>query len=294
MIARRSAAALGGLIAALSIGAVVSLSVADAGGAGANAGDQRAAQLEAARALAELTLPAGAVRSATDPSGGALTAAALAPSTPRLIDRHEFSRVPGSPQAVVAWVGTHRPAGTQVTATGSGSGPHGALELTQLSFTRVDAGVESSALVVAATSLRSGWSAVRVDVQAVWLLVRPAWATVPSQVRAATIIVQRLGGLPGRPVAVTAPAEVRRIARLVNRLPVSQRDGAAISCPVDRGPIVRVAFYRRSGDRTPVAVATADGSGCGMVALKVHGRTAPALAGGPRLIRALGRLIRTS
>jgi hypothetical protein len=30
------------------------------------------------------------------------------------------------------------------------------------------------------------------------------------------------------------------------------------------------------------------------VALKVHGRTAPALAGGPRLIRALGRLIRTS
>jgi len=38
-------------------------------------------------------------------------------------------------------------------------------------------------------------------------------------------------------------------------------------------------------------VASADGSGCGVVTLRIRGRTAPALSGAPGLIKALDRLL---
>ena len=129
--------------------------------------------------------------------------------------------------------------------------------------------------------------AVRVDAQAVSLLTRPAWAQVPAGVRVLKIKVRRLGAPVGGPVTVAAPARVRRIVREVNRLPVWQMANVPVACPADVGPLVQVAFFRRRGDAVPAAVATADGSGCGTVALEVHGRTAPSLTGGPAVIAAL-------
>jgi hypothetical protein len=152
--------------------------------------------------------------------------------------------------------------------------------------------VWSSALIVTATSLPSGATAVRADAQVSALLVRPAWARIPSDVRAVTIRVTRLAPPPARRVTVTAPVRVKRIARLVDRLPVWQLGDGAVACPADWGPLVRLSFFRRPGDAGPVAVAVADGGGCGTLSLKVRGRTAPALTGGPQLISALGIRLR--
>jgi hypothetical protein len=138
---------------------------------------------------------------------------------------------------------------------------------------------------MAATSLRTGGSAARVDAQVVWRRSRPGWAIVPAGVAAITLSVQRPGSPP---VTVRASARVRRIVRLVNQLPVWQLGGGAVNCPADVGTIVKVAFFTRAGDRVPVAVAKADGSGCRTVLLSVRGRTAPVLRGGRRLIAALG------
>ena len=43
----------------------------------------------------------------------------------------------------------------------------------------------------------------------------------------------------------------------------------------------------------PVAVATADGSGCGLVTFTLHGRSAPALIDGPQPLARLESLLRT-
>jgi hypothetical protein len=159
------------------------------------------------------------------------------------------------------------------------------VRLLTLSFAHPPAGIVSSALVLEATALRTGGSAVRGDAEVVWRLARPGWAVVPAGVRELRISVQRPAT---RPVTVTSPGRVRRIVALVNRLPVWQLGGGVVSCPADVGPIVKLAFFKRIGDRVPVAVAMADGSGCRTVMLSVRGRTAPALSGGRRLISALG------
>lgn len=272
------------------LGAVVAggVLVADpAGGAhGAPGSDRGVAQAEAARALSSVSLPPGWARVAADPSGGALAAPEIKPLTPRLVDRHAFWRVSGSPQSVLGWVQSHLPAGSQISGSGEASGPRGPLvRLLTLSFAHPPAGIVSNTLVVAATALRTGGSAVRGDAEVVWRLSRPGWAVVPAGVRVIRVSVQRSGM---RRVTVTSPARVRRIVGLVNRLPVWQLGGSVANCPADLGPIVKVAFFRRIGDRVPVAVAKADASGCRTVVLSTRGRTAPVLSGGPQLISALG------
>ena len=167
------AAALGMIVAAVG-----GISLADAA-VGSNASARDAARLEATRALGAIALPPGAVRAATDPSGGALAVVALRPLTPRLVERHAFSRVPGSPQAALTWMRRHLPAGARITGRGEQSRPQGpTVSVVQLSFGHVPPGVMSSSLVVAAAP-RSGATAIRVDAEAVWRLARPAWARVP-------------------------------------------------------------------------------------------------------------------
>lgn len=110
---------------------------------------------------------------------------------------------------------------------------------------------------------------------------------IPSGVRVVTISSRKFKRHWG-PYTVTNHAEVRRIVRLVDRLSLAQP--GAHACPVDRGPLVRIAFRRRAGAK-PVAVAMADGSGCGDVSLRIYGRRQPGLAGGPGLIRRLRSLL---
>ena len=73
-----------------------------------------------------------------------------------------------------------------------------------------------------------------------------------------------------------------RVVAYVNGLPLAQP--GVMACPNDRGPFVELDF-RPAGRGAPVAVAVADGGGCGLVTLRVHGRAEPSLTGGPGLIR---------
>jgi hypothetical protein len=272
--------------------AVAALMVALSGGAlavartvGLTAAHQRAARLEAQRALGELSLPAGASASANDPAPAVLSAPVLRPGSARLVDLHRFWVVPGTPAAVIGWVKDNAQPGWTVSESGSDRGPQGRVsDSLALTHVRPAAGVWSSTLLVTATPLPSGAAAVRADAQAIPLLVRPRWARIPWDVRAVTVTGARLA----RPVTITTPARVRRIVQLLDRLPVWQLGGGPEACPIDRGPLLMLSFFRRLGDARPVGVADADGSGCRTVSLTVRGRTAPVLSGGPRLISALG------
>jgi hypothetical protein len=72
------------------------------------------------------------------------------------------------------------------------------------------------------------------------------------------------------------------------RVPPASQPGVS-SCPADLGSLIRLAFYLDSP--VPLAVATIDPSGCGLVSLTIGGRREPPLAGGVPLARRLGRVL---
>jgi hypothetical protein len=252
-------------------------------------GNQRAAQDAAQSMLGALQLPTGAVPSATDPSrSGRLRSRSNYPMTPALVDLHKFWRIPGSPHAVLGWVQAHPPAGMQGNMSGSSAGPRGLITSWYGFGSTPTTGLSSRELVVTVASATGGGTAVRADAQAVWILARPASEVVPVGVTRVTIRVRRPGHRVSTPITLSAPSKVKRVAKLVNELPRFQP--GAVACPADIGPLVELDFRRASGV-PPVAIAIADGSGCGLVQFTLRGRHEPALAAGPGLIRELTALL---
>lgn len=244
---------------------------------------RRAAIPLARRVLAALRLPAGATRAHGDFTGGRLRHPGQAPLTPNLVDLHSFWRVPEDPASVYQWLLHNPPPGWKPLATGEGT-QNGAF-----TYGLVVYGSSLKSLVVATTAAPGGGAAVRADAEVVWLFVRPRSERVPSGIRMVTITSQRPGGRRSGPIVVSAPRTVRRIVTLVNRLPAAQ-PGVA-SCSADIGPYVAIEF-RRAAAQAPVAVATADDTGCGSVTFTLNGRREHLLTDGPRLIARLEALLR--
>lgn len=238
------------------------------------------ARSDARRILGELRLPPGAAASASDPSGGVLRQPASRPATPNLVDVHGFWTLPGDPQGALDWIERHPPAGSRQTLSGAGAGS-GAQDDWFAGFSFP--GPAERTLLVTVTDAGGGTTALRADAQVIWLAVRPRWERVPSAVRLVTVTQGPTAMVEGD------PGRVRRIAGLVNHLPVAQP--GATACPVDTGQRMRLAF-RRSANGPPVAVAIAEGGGCGLVTFSLHGRRGPVLAGGRRLIRRVRAILR--
>jgi hypothetical protein len=256
--------------------------------------NERAAHAGARHLLAEVTLPAGAVVSRSDPSLHRLLARpSESIADTELIDRHRFWRVPGTPTAVLAWVKAHRPAGSSVVGTSASSSPRGNVEGVAFSFPAVRGVLRSRLLNVAVATARGGGTAVRADAEVAWVLPRSAGERVPPDARVVSITNTHVDTRPGRPrtsapITVTDAGKVRRIAGLVDALPLDQL--GLVPCPADFGPTVDLKFYAVRGGAV-LAEASAEGSGCGIVSFSLAGKAEPPLTGGPRLIHQLGKLL---
>jgi hypothetical protein len=81
--------------------------------AGSAAANRASATAEAARLLGLVALPAGVVRSATEPPGDqhGLGEPTYDEATPNLVDANAWWTTTASPQAVLAYVAAHLPAG---------------------------------------------------------------------------------------------------------------------------------------------------------------------------------------
>ena len=147
-------------------------------------------------------------------------------------------------------------------------------------------------LIVAVAQAAGGGTALRADAEVVWVVTRSARERVPAGVTVVTITVRRpLGGRgSAKPISLTVTRQrtVRRIVEFVDALPTAQP--GTVACPNDVGPMVELDFRARRG-APPVAVAIADGSGCGFVTFAIRGHTEPKLADGPRLIKQLTSLL---
>ncbi len=252
------------------------------------AGNKSRAEAEAARLLAEVQLPAGAVEIATPPA--ALNDPAVGvPSTSSLIDKARFWRVSMSLDAAVAWIRAHRPAGLTLGASAS-SGTRYGVQARGIAFDdRETAAWQYAQLQIGVASLGVGVSAIRADGLALWIDPRPMKDTrigrrmrvtatdgCPSTDRVvvgvsnpATDLAEglvpaasptggllcRYAGLNGKPFGLIAGRTLgadaaRHINTLASRISLDHlNDEAPWSCPADDGSAtVVVLAYRGRAD----------------------------------------------
>lgn len=282
MAVRKWAAGLAVLaVAAGAASAVTNTSIAT---------NERDATAASQRMLAALRLPPGASPSQGDPSGSRLSKSPTHPATPDLVDLHRFWTVPGAPHDALAWIEAHPPAGGKLSMSGA-SGVNGTTvsQYDGFAFLEPVRGLPAptETLLISVTTARGGGTALRADAQTVWLFLRPRSERIPPGVRAVTIVARGLAGSSETQRTVSDRRKVRRIIALVDALPAWQPGDYA--CPAVYRPHVTLAFAGRRG-RT-LAIARADGDGCGIVNLWIHGRREHALADGPLLIKKLGSLL---
>jgi hypothetical protein len=275
------------MLAALSIGFAAAFAAQASGGIADN---DRAARADAPRLLAALAVPPGATPVSADPSRSkVLGASPSRPATPALVDVHKFWRVPGDPQSALNWIQSHPPSphhdttGRTLTSTGGESAWDG------YSFSPIPGTLSSRVVIVSAARATGGGTALRADAQVIWVVTRPAWERLPSGIREVTITAHHPGKPASATVTVTRMSKVRKIVALIDALPAFQP--GAFACPADFGSSVELDFRHTPG-AAPLAIATADGSGCGGVTFRLRGHRGPPLAGGPGLIRRLSSLLR--
>jgi hypothetical protein len=278
--------ALGGLLGSIAVAAVaVTIAIA----APTAASNRRAARHDVPRLLSRLRVPPGAKAVGSDPSAHRRLGWAWSfPGTPALVDVHQFWRVPSNPVGIAAWFRQHAPPGSSVGGYGGTSGRGFEVDMVQFGFAPTPGVLSSRGIVVAVTVARGGGTAIRADAQDVWFVPRPNSERVPAGTRLIDVTVQRMNPASTSKQTVTDAGLVRKIVRLINARPPAQP--GAESCPADIGPAITLDFLARRG-ASPIATATADGSGCGGVSFALNGKQEPALAGGWQLVRELEKLL---
>jgi hypothetical protein len=238
-----------------------------------------------ARIIASFPRPPGAVRTGLIAS---LTGPGEGPAaTPDVVTATRWWRAPGRPQAVLAWVRAHMPAGFTLGGTGSGaimSGPAVSVPqswIDQFQLPAVAGVLTERWLVVLVVPYRGDQTAIRVDAQVVWLPARPAAERIPPDARVLTVTpafglqadksLERLDPA----FTVTDPAKVAGIAAVIDGLTLFPP--GAYSCPADFGAAMRLTF-RASTDGPVLARLGAEYNGCGIVSISVRGRSMPALS----------------
>jgi hypothetical protein len=246
------------------------------------ASPRQRAVADAARIMASFPRPPGTVRIGPVAS---LTQPFERPATPDLASVTRWWRVPGRPQAVLAWIRAHLLSGFTQDGTGTGPGTW----MNTFALPAVPGVLTERELVVLATAYQ-GQTAIRVDAQVVWLPARPAAERITAGVT--RITVTPVFGFNRNPRAkrldhaftVTDPAKVARIVALVNGL--TRFPDGTFSCPADFGGQMRLTFFTRPGRRAAARL-IAEYAGCGIVSVRIGGRDMPALSeypqSGPRL-----------
>lgn len=278
---------------------------ADNRASAASAAGNRAGAASDVRALLDLArLPAGAVRLAGRPAGGgALEHGQPNQATPNLVDAHSWWRVPGTMDAVLAYVKAHPPSGSSPGGSGSGSAlvyPGASTTVTvgevTFSFPARPGVLDSRTLIVEAVSIGAGATAVRVDAEDVWEIPRSASERIPAGVHEVDLV----RGVAGRPPSVSAhvvdASKVAAIVRLVDALPIVQP--GAVNCPMipAGAPAVTLTFRAKSGgavlaQASQLALAIETPTPCDPVTLSIGGHKQTPLLAGSGFLTAVGKLL---
>jgi hypothetical protein len=217
--------------------------------------NRQAASRDAARLLAGVITPSGAVvlsrRSAIGPQR---TVPVLTTVFASALASERWS-VPGEPDAVLSYVESHLPPGSTLMSIGSG-GPHPSFQSVIRSWSPVSGILGVRLLEIEVAGQSAGGTTLFAESQSQWIVVRPVRERVPEGV--GEIDVTK--ALPGQPPQlsrhVTARGTVRRLVTLFDSLGIAQP--GVISCPGETvEPIVTVTFRTAAVGRV-LASATVD------------------------------------
>jgi hypothetical protein len=239
---RQASAALIGT--AVLAGALTACGAASAGAPGSS---QPPAASFAAKILNSLRLPHGArVTTSAELPGSARnpwTGAAGAADTSRTFT------IPASAAATQTYLMTHRPAGTDITGSGTEQDPHGtATESVYYHIGSVPDGISGADVQV---FLIARGSAATVAAAYVHVTGKPARTTAEHLTASAVKAVQIT--VNGKATSTfTSGNDIARLAGTVNALPPAGNRGAA-SCPGGTTDY-KVAFLPRAGNQPPVTI----------------------------------------
>jgi hypothetical protein len=267
---RRSVCVVTAVIVAAGAGAVVGSAQTSA------RTNRRLARADTAQLLTRLGLPPGAVRSGHEPKGGGQVLAhpGQTPATPNFVDRHAWWTAPGSANALMSYINSHRPAGASLVSSGTGQLGR-AVVFETFGWPATDGRLSSRWLVLEALGLPGHRTGLRADAEDVWITPRPASERIPSRSTSLVVSVRRGGKVLNGPFTFIGSMRIGSATALINSLPAFQPGG--YSCPSDSGVDVRLVFGL-AGVSQPLAVADVDPQGCGGVGLRVRGRARPPLA----------------
>src|ERR1700683_2101332 len=251
---------------------------------------EAAATSEASVLLGQLSLPAGAVQSATEPAGDAgylATAELGAPDTSGLVDAHAWWIVPDTPEQVLAYVDEHRPAGAALFNR-SPVAPEAAMpEFTLLRWPEGGGVLGERWLEVKVVQLAEGETGVGGDARVLGPR-RPAPIPAGAKLLKVAFDTQTRRGTHPLERNVTSAKRIGAITTLLNRLPVARPSLLAFNCPAEFG-VVRLDFYA-TATSPPFAIAVIPVGGCGGVVLTVEGEQQPGRSSaGVDLIRQIER-----
>lgn len=259
----------------------------------------------AAQLAGEAVLPADATPLATAPAGQPNLAHPLT-LYPYLasVDRHAFYVTSTSPDAVVASVAAHLPAGARRNGYGHGGTLGQPDSIAFADWTVPAPGGWSPGrpdLSVAAMTLKGGRTGVRIDADVRYRAPHPPSALIPDGARSVKVtLTPGYGGAsrsPLRAELITSRVKVRRLAALIDGLPLlASFRGEAFSCPaLTVAPTVTITFRDAAG-RDVATVSepanTLDTLGpCFAVSFTVRGRQQPGLMDGRTLLRRAGAIV---
>ncbi len=238
--------------------------------------NRRLARADTAQLLTQLGLPPGAVRSVHEPQGGGRVLAhpGQTQATPNFVDRHAWWTAPGSANALMSYINSHRPAGASLVSSGTGYLGR-AVVFETFGWPATEGRLSSRWLVLEAVGLPRHRTGLRADAEDVWITPRPASERIPSRSTSLVVSVRRGGKVLNGPFTFTRTMPIAAATGLINSLPAFQPGVSA--CPEDSGVDVRLVF-RLAGISPPLAVADVDPQGCGDVGLRLRGRPQPPLA----------------
>lgn len=252
------------------------------------------AQAAATRIAGEVVLPAGATQSATEPADAhQLTHPLFLFAYATSADDHAFYLTSATPDAVIATVKAHLPAGARQAGYVYGGG------MSAVEYSVPAPGGWSPGrpdLGVAAVTMPGGRTAVRIDADVRYLAPHPPGALIPPGVHSVTITMAKWDGPVLLSRVITAHRAIQRLAALIDGLPLlAALPGEAFSCPAyGVAPIVTIVFRNAGGARlasTSEEADTPDVAGpCSSVTFTVGGHPEPSLLDGHTLLRRAGAI----
>jgi hypothetical protein len=254
------------------------------------------ARSDAAKQLAEVSLPPGATALQSERATTLLEhasfdcrAGAFGGFTPYLnvIRGRRYWQVPQHPVSVEEWVREHAPQGSSLADSGSNpTRSGGTIWFLTYGFGPDQGHIGQRCLTVVIKGRANGaGSAVAAESQATWELTRPKWDYVPS--RARLIIVTHTVNGRSKQVTLRDPRRVAKFVQGLNRARASQP--SIMHCPKGRPEKWKLVF--RSQQAGPVlAQATLSEEACFSLDLRVGGRRGSQLDLNPELWNAFHSL----